>query len=189
MITVGSLYAQTPTVASLTAISGAAIKWYLETTGGTALDAASPLVNAQHYWASQTINGVESIARFEVTANVTPCITSPEVTNSAVTDIGGTIATQNGNITAIKGANATIRGFRYCITDGFNPETPGTNISASGTFGIGAFSLSPLNLISTTTYYVVAYATNSAGTTYGSQVTFTTVGYTLWTFTNASATG
>lgn len=63
------LMAQTPTVSNLTA-TGTDLKWYLTLTGGTALDFATPLVNGQHYWGSQTLNGCESTARVEVVANV-----------------------------------------------------------------------------------------------------------------------
>jgi uncharacterized protein (TIGR02145 family) len=41
--------------------------------------------------------------------------------------------------------------------------------------GTGVFSSDIFNLAAGTTYYVRAYATNSVGTTYGQQVTFTTV--------------
>jgi hypothetical protein len=63
------LIAQTPTVASLVA-TGSAIKWYAVPTGGVALDPSTPLVNGAEYWASQTVNGCESSARFEVTATL-----------------------------------------------------------------------------------------------------------------------
>jgi hypothetical protein len=64
-----TLMAQVPTVANLSA-TGSGIKWYTTPSGGTSLDPSTPLVNAQHYWASQTINGIESPARLDVTANI-----------------------------------------------------------------------------------------------------------------------
>jgi hypothetical protein len=71
LITAGSLVAQTRTVADLTTTSGAAIKWYSAATGGTLYNGTEALVNAQHYYASQTVNGVESTSRLDVTATVT----------------------------------------------------------------------------------------------------------------------
>ena len=184
--------AQTPTISSLavTHEAEATIKWYDALTGGTQYTnpGATNLVNGRIYYASQTINGIESATRFAVTATVTSCITAPSITTSAVSGIGATTTTLNGNITAVNGANATTRGFKYSTTSGFDPATTGTNISESGNYGIATFSLSPTGLTSTTTYYVVAYATNSAGTSYGTQASFTTVVYSLWTFTNAGAT-
>jgi hypothetical protein len=58
-----------PTVASLTA-TGTAIQWYAAATGGAALANTTALVNATHYYASQTIAGCESALRFDVTATV-----------------------------------------------------------------------------------------------------------------------
>lgn len=59
-----------PTVADLVA-TGTAIKWYSSSSGGTALPTSTLLVNNTHYWASQTINGVESTNRFEVVVSIT----------------------------------------------------------------------------------------------------------------------
>jgi len=54
-----------PTVANLQA-NGTGIKWYLTSTGGVALLTSAPLINNTHYWASQTVNGVESTTRLDV---------------------------------------------------------------------------------------------------------------------------
>ena len=59
-----------PTVADLQA-SGPGIKWYLAQTGGTALSTSTQLINGQHYWASQTVNGRESVTRLEVVVTLT----------------------------------------------------------------------------------------------------------------------
>lgn len=53
------------TVANLSAI-GQSIRWYTVSTGGTALDPATVLVNGTHYWASQTVDCTESATRLEV---------------------------------------------------------------------------------------------------------------------------
>jgi hypothetical protein len=185
LITAGCLYAQTPTVADLTTTSGSNIKWYSASTGGSALATSTVLVNGTTYYASQTINGVESATRLAVTATVAPCITAPSITTNAVSNIGSTTATFNGNITAINGANATTRGFKYSTTNGFNPATTGTNISETGNYDTGNFNLSPSGLSTTTTYYVCAYATNNVGTTYGSQVSFNTLIQTDFTYTGS----
>jgi hypothetical protein len=59
-----------PTVANLQA-TGTGIKWYLTSSGGTALATTTQLINNTHYWASQTVNGVESTVRFEVVVTMT----------------------------------------------------------------------------------------------------------------------
>lgn len=59
-----------PTVNDLVA-TGNDIKWYLTETGGTALATSTQLLNNTYYWASQTVNGVESTARFRVLVTMT----------------------------------------------------------------------------------------------------------------------
>lgn len=59
-----------PTVADLQP-SGASIKWYLNSTDGEALATTTQLQNNTTYYASQTVNGVESIERFAVTVTLT----------------------------------------------------------------------------------------------------------------------
>ena len=71
------------------------------------------------------------------------------------------------------GAAVTAKGLCYGTSE--NPTT-NDNTVAGGT-GIGAFNGELTGLISNTTYYVRAYATNSVGTNYGEQRTFTTLPY------------
>ena len=52
------------------------------------------------------------------------------------------------------------------------------NLTTNGT-GIGTFSSNLTGLISSTTYYVRAYATNTVGTAYGNQISFTTSNSTI----------
>jgi len=59
-----------PTVADLQA-TGTGIKWYLTSTGGTALASDVQLQNNTHYYASQTVNGVESTTRLDVLVTMT----------------------------------------------------------------------------------------------------------------------
>ena len=58
------------TVASLVA-TGTSVKWYAASSGGTALSTATALVNNTIYYASQTIDGCESISRTAVTVTIT----------------------------------------------------------------------------------------------------------------------
>jgi len=55
-------------------LTGNNIKWYTSASGGTALPSSTILVNASRYFASQTVDGCESLTRFEVltTAGITP---------------------------------------------------------------------------------------------------------------------
>ncbi|MFM2145843.1 MAG: hypothetical protein RL732_679, partial [Bacteroidota bacterium] len=67
------------TLANLVA-SGNQIKWYAAASGGTALSTATSLVNGVHYYASQTVNGCESVQRLDVTAKVSPLPPTPSIT-------------------------------------------------------------------------------------------------------------
>lgn len=60
LIAAAGLMAQTPTVSGLNTSSGTAIKWYSAATGETLNTGAEALVNGQLYYASQTVNAVES---------------------------------------------------------------------------------------------------------------------------------
>ncbi|MEQ8417203.1 MAG: MBG domain-containing protein, partial [Imperialibacter sp.] len=105
---------------------------------------------------------------------VGPAIASlPTVTTTAADLIGGTYASLGGNVTSDGGGTITDRGIVYstspspAIGDGRGEQV------AIGT-GSGVFSQTVAGFSLSTTYYVRAYAINSAGTSYGSQITFTT---------------
>ena len=104
----------------------------------------------------------------------------PTVTTTAISGIGATSATSGGNVTSEGGASVTARGVCWNTTG--NPTTANTKTS-NGT-GAGAFASSITGLTHNTLYYVRAYATNSVGIAYGSQVTFTTLSAPVVTTTS-----
>jgi uncharacterized protein (TIGR02145 family) len=96
----------------------------------------------------------------------------PTVTTAEVSNITQTSATCGGNVTSDGGATVTARG--VCWSTSQNPTVSDSHTTnGSGTF---SFTSNITGLTSITTYYVRAYATNSVGTAYGSQVSFTTTG-------------
>ena len=99
--------------------------------------------------------------------------TPPGVTTNDVTDITQTSAACGGAVTYAGGAAVTAKGLCYSTSE--NPTTADNTID--GGTGVGAFSGELTGLISNTTYYIRAYATNSVGTNYGEQKTFTTLPY------------
>ena len=99
-------------------------------------------------------------------------IEAPTVTTQPISSIGTTTATGNGNITATGGEDASAWG--TCLATTANPDTGDTVDAGSGAGGVGAFTTSIDSLTPGTLYHVRAYATNSAGTSYGADVTFTT---------------
>ena len=97
---------------------------------------------------------------------------TPTVTTLEVTSISTTTATGNGNITDLGSPNPTAHG--VCWNTSGTP-TISDNIKNKGAASAtGAFTASMTGLAEGTTYYVRAYATNSAGTSYGGQVSFST---------------
>jgi chitodextrinase/C1A family cysteine protease len=101
--------------------------------------------------------------------------TAPTVTTNTVTSIGDNSAVSGGNITSNGGATVTASGLVYAKTA--SPTlTTGTVVSTSPVVTSGSYSLTMSGLTSGTTYYVRAYATNSKGTSYGTERTFTTTG-------------
>lgn len=89
------------TIASLTA-TGTAIKWYAASSGGTALSTATALVNNTIYYASQTIDGCESVNRTAVTVTITTNPTAPTGTATQILCTGSTIANLTANGTSIQ---------------------------------------------------------------------------------------
>lgn len=94
----------------------------------------------------------------------------PVVSTSEVVGVTSYIAICGGNITSDGGAAITERGVCWSTS-----ETPiiSDNKSTGGT-GAGSFTCNIKGLTGNTTYYIAAYATNSAGTGYGEIKSFTT---------------
>ena len=80
-------------------------------------------------------------------------------------------SSSGGTVGADGGAAVTARGVCWSTTT--NP-TIANSKTTDGT-GTGIFTSAITGLTSGTTYYVRSYATNSAGTTYGPEVIFTTL--------------
>ena len=100
---------------------------------------------------------------------------SPLLTTNTVTDITQTAASSGGNVTSDGGAPVTVRG--VCWSTSPNPSLANSHTTDGS--GTGPFSSYLTSLTQNTPYYVRAYATNSVGTSYGNQQSFTT----LQTFT------
>ncbi|MGD2085439.1 MAG: SBBP repeat-containing protein [Candidatus Aminicenantes bacterium] len=94
----------------------------------------------------------------------------PTVITTQVSSVTTTSASGGGNVTSDGGAAVTARG--VCWSTSATPTTADSH-TTNGT-GTGIFTSSITGLTPNTTYYVRAYATNSIGTAYGNQITFTT---------------
>ena len=139
------------------------------TTGGS--DTGAPKTPA----GSQTMSWTAAVGQWVISAaSFAPmAIAAPTVTTQAVSEIGTDTATGNGNITNNGGAAITEKGI--CYSDSTNPPTTANSTVHDHTDSTGAFTEDLTSLSEGTLYYARAYAINSAGTSYGSVVTFTSV--------------
>ncbi|MFN9689390.1 MAG: FISUMP domain-containing protein [Bacteroidota bacterium] len=100
--------------------------------------------------------------------------------------ITATSATSGGNISSDGGYPGTVRGVVWATST--NPTVPSAFSTSDGT-GTGAFTSNITGLSATTLYYVRSYATNPAGTTYGSEISFTTLVGSSPSISSTSAIG
>jgi len=103
-------------------------------------------------------------------------------TTTQLSNITTTTARGGGNITTDGGFTVTARG--VCWSTTANPTI--SNSKTNDGTGTGVFSSNITGLNPGTTYHIRAYATNSVGTDYGSDLSFTTL--TIPTINSTTAT-
>lgn len=99
------------------------------------------------------------------------CPKIPTVTTQPVSSILVVSAQSGGQVTDDGGATVVARGICYSTT----PAPTLQDAFTTDGLGTGSFVSSLTGLQQGTTYYVRAYATNSAGTAYGNEISFTTL--------------
>jgi len=114
------------------------------------------------------------LALDDVTVNAAAASAPPTVTTTIVSSILTNGASSGGDVTSDGGASVTARGVAYGTSA--NPDINGT-ITSDGT-GTGPFTSTLSGLSVNTQYYYRAYATNSAGTSYGTEDDFYTLANT-----------
>ena len=154
---------QTPTISGSHVSSGTG-------TGSYTVNMTGLTANTTYYVRAYATNSAGTAYGSEVSFTTSQIVTVPTVTTSQVTNITQTTVTCGGNVTATGNATVTARG--VCWSTSQNPTVTGSH-TTNGT-GTGSFTSSITDLSPNTTYYVRAYATNSAGTAYGTQRSFTT---------------
>ena len=100
-----------------------------------------------------------------------PLIQVPSVTTTSISDITSSKATGGGNVTFDGNAEITARGVIWSTE---TMPTIDLNSKTSDGTGDGMFTSALTNLEPNIQYYVRAYATNSAGTSYGDELNFMT---------------
>ncbi len=136
----------------------------------------------KYYARAYATNANGTIYGEEITFTTLPVL--PIITTAVITAITGNSSTAGGNVTVGGGADVTARGI--CFGTNHNPGLS-DNKTSDGK-GTGAFVSTLTKLKGNSVYYVRAYATNSAGTGFGHEVSFTTL-VDLPVVTTAAVTG
>lgn len=126
--------------------------------------------NTTYYVRAYATNGEGTAYGSEETFTTKQVLYLPTLTTTIVASITEDAGVSGGNITDDGGAEVTARG--VCWSTSADPDLT-NQFSEDGT-GIGIYTSSLSELSANTNYYVRAYASNSIGTAYGNQVTFTT---------------
>ncbi len=92
----------------------------------------------------------------------------PSISTFPITNITATSASGGGNVLAQGSSSVTARGVCWSLSK--KPTI--SNSKTDDDSGMGSFTSSISGLSTGTTYYVRAYATNNAGTSYGNEVSF-----------------
>ncbi|MEI7829365.1 MAG: FG-GAP-like repeat-containing protein, partial [Prolixibacteraceae bacterium] len=152
---------QTPTTSDGNVANGSGLGSFTSSLGGLSPGTTYYLTA----YATNSIGVAYSTASTFKTLALAPTITTADLSNIATTTAssGGTIPNDGGSPVIARGV---------CWSTNQNPSIADSKTS-DGT-GIGSFTSSMTNLIPGATYYFRAYATNSVGTTYGSQMTAVT---------------
>ncbi len=158
-LTVGGSSAQAFSTSTVNLSSGTT--YYYKILACTASSGAFPNILCSAFIAG-------SIVSF-TTASV---VIVPSVTTSAPSSITTSAMTLNSIITSTGGSDATQSGFTYGTDNTLATIIATSTLGAQS--GTASFSNNISSLSSNTTYYIRAYVTNSAGTSYGAIVSATT---------------
>ena len=127
--------------------------------------------NSQYTFQVKAMDAYGNTSNFSsATSTTTLSAALPTVTTVDTSLISTSTATFNGNITSIGGATVSARGFVYGTSTNY-----GTTSTASGSFGTGAYFANINSFSSTTVYHYKAFASNTNGTSYGSDAVFSTI--------------
>ena len=125
----------------------------------------------KYFLKAYAMDGSGTVCYGRETSFTTISLEKPEVTTALVTSITSTTAISGGNVTSDGGSPVTDRG--VCWSTSANP-TISLNTKTSNSSGTGPFTSNITDLTANTTYFLRAFATNNAGTSYGNQVSFKT---------------
>ncbi|MBK7629084.1 MAG: DUF1566 domain-containing protein [Bacteroidales bacterium] len=136
--------------------------------------------NTTYYVRAYATNSVGTAYGNEQIFSTSAPATYPTLSTTAISSITPYSASGGGNISSDGGSSVVSRGVCWNLS----PAPTINNFKSTDGSGIGNFASNITTLNANTTYYVRAYATNSAGTAYGNEISFTTLPATGGTVTD-----
>lgn len=133
-------------------------------------------VGTTYYVIAYATNSIGTSYGNQVMFTTNPAIMATISSTTIANSITQNSANSGGSISSDGGASVTVRGVCWSSTT----STPTIiNSKTSDGIGVGTFTSLITGLSSSTTYFYRAYATNSAGTSYGTTQSFLTVAITV----------
>jgi hypothetical protein len=129
--------------------------------------------NTTYYYRAYATNSFGTV--YGSAMNFSTTNGEPTVVTAGSSNVTASTVDLEGNITGIGDAPVTEHGHCWSIS---SSPTINDSKTSLGSIGVASFVSVASDLTHNTTYYYRAYATNSFGTVYGSEINFTTIG--LW---------
>jgi uncharacterized protein (TIGR02145 family) len=134
-------------------------------------------LNTNYTYRVYSFNKVGKSIQYSNEVNI-KTINLPTLSTYAIDQISSSGANSGGTVTSDGGSTITALGIVWDTAT--NPTIAlSTKASSTTSPSLGAFKSSMTGLKESTKYYVRAYATNSAGTSYGNELSFTTNAYVV----------
>jgi hypothetical protein len=138
-------------------VTGSAIQWYANASGGSPLSNATTLVNGATYYASQTVSGLESQTRLAVTVNlISAPINAPQTANfpQNICSNQNTIVLNSSNVQGatsylwtINGVNSTTQQPTLTITPQAGVPLIAIQVAATNACGNGPTSSTQVQVL------------------------------------------
>ena len=141
---------------------------------GDFTSAITPLLTNTLYYVKAYVKTTTGLYFYGNEVELTTSASLAIVTTQLVTGIGDSTAT--GNLTLVNNGGSLITqyGVVWKTSSGGQDIATDDHTSEGSTSLMKAYTSAISDLLSNTTYYLKAYATNSTGTAYGTEVSFTT---------------